>query len=670
MSCGDGERRVLAGRSCHVCLGQMEKTGKVNNSTRNNISSSGFIPIVPPSPASPSVMSSMTPERSVVSRETTATGSRGVRTGSHRSAPRSTLSSAKSWADTKSVVSAQEEKKKKKNEANPFRIPADVDVFQIRDQEKEKKQMEKERNKQLKIHQKTTHNTRMNAEMGRLRKEIEDEEMEEMGDRALARRENPSWKLAVTRDRNIQQESLNDYINKKREMFRLEYGLQVKREEIQKLETMAAAEEQKLERAEQFLEQDAIRFDEFLKENDRNSVEAMKQADKETKLKLEKAAEIKSQTAQMMNIKSDIAKSEEILREYLMYKEFLFRLSPKEWQEQVLKKKEQESKLRLPPLSRETEKRGSVVHKVSTSPVTGKKSESRSSGPLASRDSARDIRQPSRSSLKTVASKKVDYRAPLGCSRSSITVPEDYNSSEMLVSSDSEEDPELYFTDPQQLLDIFSEMEERNLSLIQNSQETEEALEEIKHTITMTEKKMENETEQLKAQITHLQAAIVREEERAVDLEMKCRVFAFGQYSFEEQENMLTSLTKKVGEVYQACIKENRANLNALQMLTMMEQQVEELLDNIEAIPKERLEIAEKAKEKERRLRLRDEKIKQQKLHQEERLRRALERAQADPKKTTGRKLMTRSDPPAMKPKIEKDQDADKEKEETLLFFT
>ncbi|XP_044157831.1 cilia- and flagella-associated protein 100 [Bufo gargarizans] len=606
-------------------------------------------------------MSSMTLERSIASRESTVTGT-GSR-GSHPSAPRSILSSAKSWTDAKSVVSAHEGKKKKKNDANPFKIPPDVDIFQIRDQEREKKQMEKERNKHLKVHQKTTYNTRMNAEIGRLRKEIEDEEMEEMGaevDKALDLQENASWKLAVIRDRNVQRESLNDYINKKREMFRLEYGLQVKRDEIQKLETMAATEEQKLEKAEQFLEQDAIRFDEFLKENDRNSVEAMKQADKETKLKLERAAEIKGLTAQMMNIKSDIAKSEEILREYLMYKEFLFRLSPKEWQEQRLKKKENESKKQREPLiSREKEKSSSGSHKVSASPMLGKKPESRSSGPLASRDSFRDIRQPSRSSLKTVASKKM----------SSTIVLEDDNSSENLVSSDSEEEPELYFTDPQQLLNIFSEMEERNLSLIQNSQETEQALEEIKHTITMTEKKMENETQQLKAQIAHLQQAVVQEDERAVDLEMKCRVFAFGQYSFEEQEKMLTSLTKKVGEVYQACIKENRANLNALQMLTMMEQQVEELLDNIETIPKERLETAEKAKEKERRLRLRDEKIKQQKLHQEERLRRALERAQADPKKTTGRKLMTRSDPPAMKPKIEKDQDADKEKEEALYFF-
>jgi len=43
--------------------------------------------------------------------------------------------------------------------------------------------------------------------------------------------------------------------------------------------------------------------------------------------------------------------------------------------------------------------------------------------------------------------------------------------------------------------------------------------------------------------------------------------------------------------------------------------------------------IRRQAKEKERRLRLREEKIAQQKLHQEERLRRAQERAKAEPKK-------------------------------------
>jgi len=52
------------------------------------------------------------------------------------------------------------------------------------------------------------------------------------------------------------------------------------------------------------------------------------------------------------------------------------------------------------------------------------------------------------------------------------------------------QEPTLYFTDPQQLLDIFSELEEQNLSLIQNSQETEEALEEMKQTVKSTKAKM------------------------------------------------------------------------------------------------------------------------------------------------------------------------------------
>ena len=52
------------------------------------------------------------------------------------------------------------------------------------------------------------------------------------------------------------------------------------------------------------------------------------------------------------------------------------------------------------------------------------------------------------------------------------------------------QEPELYFTDPKQLLNIFQELEEHNLSLIVNSQETEEAMEELKHTIKNTRVKM------------------------------------------------------------------------------------------------------------------------------------------------------------------------------------
>lgn len=47
---------------------------------------------------------------------------------------------------------------------------------------------------------------------------------------------------------------------------------------------------------------------------------------------------------------------------------------------------------------------------------------------------------------------------------------------------DDDDDVEpIYFKEPSQLLQIFSALEERNLFLIQNSQETEEALEDLKN---------------------------------------------------------------------------------------------------------------------------------------------------------------------------------------------
>lgn len=111
---------------------------------------------------------------------------------------------------------------------------------------------------------------------------------------------------------------------------------------------------------------------------------------------------------------------------------------------------------------------------------------------------------------------------------------------------EDDEDFELYFTDPQQLLDIFLELEEQNLSLIQNSQDTEEALEELKQTINKTKLKMERETEMLKRQIDALNEEIRKEEDREAELKIKASYFNYGEFKSEEQDKMLKELNKKV----------------------------------------------------------------------------------------------------------------------------
>uniref|UniRef100_A0A8D0AZT7 Cilia and flagella associated protein 100 n=1 Tax=Salvator merianae TaxID=96440 RepID=A0A8D0AZT7_SALMN len=568
---------------------------------------------------------------------------------------------------------------------NPFKIPSDIDIFLLRDKLKEKAKQERERRKTLKVHEKMTCSTMQSAKQSGFKKKIqmeeeaEDKELAAEAERLKALRESISWKIAITKDQVVERENMHEFINKKRQMFLLQYAVMVKKDEIHKLDNLAIEEELKLEKAEEDLERDAAMFDEFLKENDRTSAQALKIAEKETKAKLEKIIEIRELTAQMMNIQSEIARFEDTLQEYVVFKDFLYQLSPKEWREEYERKRFKEKVVRIMaegkdtkelsqltkgPDAREKGKRRAMSLAKRSSfdlSATDNSSSRTPSQVLHRRDSVKLSQASSRQNLKSQQSKKPSLA--VAATEEKIT-PE-------LSEEEDDEEPELYFTDPHQLLNLFTELEEQNLSLIQNSQETEETLDELRHSLATTKNKMENEVEQLKSLAVTLEANIVKEEETAADLELKARVFSFGEYKAEVQDKMLVSLHRKVLEVYRRCIGENEANLGTLQMLTVIEHQLDDLLECLERVPPAKIEQAEKAKEKERRMRMREEKIRQQRQLQEERLQRALARAQADVKKKTGRRLVFRSEPPAYKEKEDIDQGLiDKEKEELLYYFT
>ncbi|XP_042305518.1 cilia- and flagella-associated protein 100 isoform X2 [Sceloporus undulatus] len=563
---------------------------------------------------------------------------------------------------------------------NPFKIPSNIDIFLLRDQQREKAKAERERRKTLKVHEKMTCSTLQNTKHSGFKKEIqmeeeaEDKELAAEAERLKALRESISWKIAITKG---SQENFpeNSHITE-------QYAVTVKKDEIQKLENLAIEEEAKLEKAEEELERDAAMFDEFLKENDKNSAQALKIAEKETKAKLEKIIEIRELTAQMMNLQSEIARFEDTLQEYVVFKDFLYQLSPKDWREDYEKRqiKEKEKVVKITPglmddkpalipskiqdHREKSRRRAMSITKRSSFDLsrTDLSSSRTPSQFMARRDSVKQSRRSSRLTAQSSQSRKQSMQVPTTDEKFTPDLSDD---------DDDDEEPELYFTHPQQLLNLFTELEEQNLSLIQNSQETEETLDELRHTLTNTRNKMDNEIEQLKQLTVTLQTNIIKEEETAAELELKARVFSFGEYKAEVQDKMLVSLHRKVLEVYRRCIGENEANLGTVQMLTVIEHQLDDLLECLERVPAAKIEQAEKAKEKERRIRMREEKIRQQRLLQEERLQRALARAQADVKKKTGRRLIFRSEPPAFREKEDEDQGLiDKEKEELLYYFT
>lgn len=70
------------------------------------------------------------------------------------------------------------------------------------------------------------------------------------------------------------------------------------------------------------------------------------------------------------------------------------------------------------------------------------------------------------------------------------------------------------------------------------------------------------------------------------------------------QDKLLESLNRKVLDVYRHCIgTQQESNLGTVQMLTIIEHYLNELLEHLEHVPQVKIEQAEKAKEKERHMR-------------------------------------------------------------------
>ncbi|KAK2102388.1 Coiled-coil domain-containing protein 38 [Saguinus oedipus] len=123
-----------------------------------------------------------------------------------------------------------------------------------------------------------------------------------------------------------------------------QYALSTKRNTIKTFEKCIAMRERQLKKAEKKLQHDALTFEEFLRENDQESADALKLAAQETINKLQMTAELKKASMEVQAVKSEIATTEFLLKEYMKYGIFLLQLSPRHWQIQQALKIAQASK--------------------------------------------------------------------------------------------------------------------------------------------------------------------------------------------------------------------------------------------------------------------------------------------------------------------------------------
>ncbi|XP_071362802.1 cilia- and flagella-associated protein 100 isoform X2 [Trachinotus anak] len=506
----------------------------------------------------------------------------------------------------------------------------------------------------LPIDKKTTHAARMMAKMkkelvGKLEEEEEEEEvgnermknLKQIKSKTTFPKQTPGrheLKMAMMKRENVTKDSKHDLISMERQKAVLELSILTKRGEISRMDKAIAKEERQLKQLERIIARDNLIFEEFLRENEKKSVEARTFFEREAKSKQEKNAEIKKLTAEIGTIKSELAKFEEILMDYKRYKELLFKLSPPEWQE-AQKAKALKAKVLFDKDAQDKQKR--------------KPTESAIRNGLEVQVSSLGQELPSiRENRLTLAHND--------------TVITNFNVD--VDSSEYEDEPELYFSDPQQLLDLVTELTDQNLSLIQNSTRVEVTMEGLRQSVETTRKKIEKKEEQLTLQINDMKRRVDKEKTRGNKLKQKVELHV--SLHTEDQDLMLDALGEKVAEVHRSCVDDRITNLSTLEKLVSIENRMSSLLQGLESLPEHILEMIKRIKDSEKRSREREEKLREQREKQKERMRRYMERSLADSKKISGRKLMPKCMPVTPKVKVNNVDNIPTEDELHAYLFT
>ncbi|CAF3435072.1 unnamed protein product [Rotaria sp. Silwood1] len=138
-----------------------------------------------------------------------------------------------------------------------------------------------------------------------------------------------------------------------------------------------------------------------------------------------------------------------------------------------------------------------------------------------------------------------------------------------------------------------------------------------------------------------------------------------------KQDKYLAQLSEVIGDVYKKILNENPVTSDPLKNLASIENRLEELFQEIPLMDPLRLQEAKKSKEKERRIRLREQKKLEEERATEEKKRKAALRAKEPPKKHVGRPIAERSRPPELK-KVDQDtiNKTNEEEEELAYYFT
>lgn len=232
--------------------------------------------------------------------------------------------------------------------------------------------------------------------------------------------------------------------------------------------------------------------------------------------------------------------------------------------------------------------------------------------------------------------------------------------------------PQLYFTDPNELLEIFYELERNNLLALLQCEELTQPAEQMRTGLERARELFVQEVDVIRDQLKYLEDEVVYQETRSRYFEQKAKEITGGFFKELVADKSILNLYVNVEDCFESCVAPNDSNLTLLMMMKGIENEQESLMVALDKLPNEIVLKALQTCYREDAKIMKEAQDATKMIIQIENLMNTLRKSlEPGEKVKKGRKLIWRSEPMTekMERQLQKNQ-LTKEELEYLYFFT
>lgn len=157
----------------------------------------------------------------------------------------------------------------------------------------------------------------------------------------------------------------------------------------------------------------------------------------------------------------------------------------------------------------------------------------------------------------------------------------------------TQDEPQLYFKEPVEMLKVFRFMEIQNLNSLLHTEELALPLENIRNGMIQATKKFDEEIQTLRETVENLEGEILWQEQRALLLEELAQTLIQSEFSKVISDEEVLNLHVFIEDVYETRVAPNDANLGIVDMMKGIELLYREHLLKLDYLPQDKVHKAE-----------------------------------------------------------------------------